>query len=98
MIYLNALTIVVYSFSKNAKRVSSLFRDRPITPANSIVYWTEYLIRHGEETNIRPTSAEASWTNHLMIDLGATLAVIIFVTWFFTRKIIQIMLLKLKQR
>lgn len=95
--YLNALKFGSYSFSKNAKRVSSLFHDRPITPTDSVVYWTEYLIRYSEEANIRPSSADASWTNHLMIDLGVTLIVIIFAIWFSTQKIVQKMLLKLNR-
>lgn len=81
------LTTYIFSFSENARRVSSLFRDRPITPADSVVYWTKYLIRHGAEANIRPLSADASWTSYFMMDMCAALVVTIFVLWCCARAV-----------
>ncbi|XP_025195624.1 UDP-glucuronosyltransferase 1-5-like [Melanaphis sacchari] len=78
------------SFSENAKRVSSLFRDRPMTPSESIVYWVEYLIRHGTEVNIQPLSADASWTSHFMLDICAALAAALLTLWFVTRAIVNV--------
>lgn len=82
------------SFSENAKRVSSLFRDRPMTPSASVVYWVEYLIRHRKEDNIRPSSADASWTSHFMLDIGAALVVAILILWSVTRAALRVVLNK----
>jgi len=30
----------------NAKAASEIFKDRPMSPEKSVVYWTEYVIRH----------------------------------------------------
>lgn len=76
-----------FSFSENAKRVSSLFRDRPMTPSESVVYWVEYLIRHGTEANIRPLSADSSWTSHFMLDICVALATALLILWFLKRAI-----------
>lgn len=34
------------TYSENAKTASERFRDRPLTPKQSVVFWTEYLARH----------------------------------------------------
>ncbi|KAL5243465.1 hypothetical protein ACI65C_010875 [Semiaphis heraclei] len=79
------------SFSENAKRVASLFRDRPMTPSESVVYWVDYLIRHGTEGNIRPSSADASWTSHFMLDMCAALLMTMMILWFVSRVVLQFM-------
>lgn len=76
------------SFSENAKHVSFMFRDRPLTPADSAVYWIEYLIRYGKDANTRPVSADASWINHFMIDMFVALLTTVFVLWFCARFIL----------
>ncbi|VVC25655.1 UDP-glucuronosyl/UDP-glucosyltransferase [Cinara cedri] len=73
------------SFSENAKRVSSLFQDRPMKPADSVVYWVEYFIRHGVSANIRPLSADATWTSHFMLDLLVVFAGAVIAVWFCSR-------------
>lgn len=82
------------SFSENAKRVSSLYRDRPMTPSESVVYWVEYLIRHGTGDDIRPTSADASWTSHFMLDLCAAMVTALLIIWFVTRAVLHVALNK----
>ncbi|XP_025411431.1 UDP-glucuronosyltransferase 2B1-like isoform X2 [Sipha flava] len=70
------------NFSENAKRVSTLFKDRPMSPSDSAVYWIEYLIRHGSEANVTPPSADASWTVHFMVDqLFVALSVLALALW-----------------
>lgn len=82
------------SFSENAKRVSSLFRDRPMTPSESVVYWVEYLIRHGTEANIRPSSADASWTCHFMLDMCVALTAPLLTLRFVARSVLHAVLKK----
>lgn len=33
-------------YRQNAKVVAERFHDRPMTPQQSVVYWTEYAVRH----------------------------------------------------
>ncbi|KAL5243466.1 hypothetical protein ACI65C_010876 [Semiaphis heraclei] len=82
------------SFSENAKRVASLFRDRPMTPSESVVFWIDYLIRHGTEGNIRPSSADASWTSHFMLDMCAALLVALLMLWSITSFVLHLILNK----
>jgi len=87
-------SIFVFSFSENAKRAASLFRDRPMTPSESVVFWVDYLIRHGTEGNIRPLSADASWTSHFMLDLCAALLVALLMLWFVSHVVLKLVLNK----
>lgn len=60
-----------------------------MTPSDSVVYWTEYLIRHGGAANIRPLAANESWISYFMIDLFAALTVTLLSIWFCARVVIR---------
>lgn len=38
--------LFIFSYLKNAKRASALFRDQPETPLQRAVFYMEYLVRH----------------------------------------------------
>jgi len=46
---------------KNSKIVSDRFRDRPMSPAESVVYWTEYVIRHKGAPHLKSHSLNLTW-------------------------------------
>ncbi|CAG7832969.1 unnamed protein product, partial [Allacma fusca] len=33
-------------YAKNMKVMSEIFRDRPMSPIETAVYWTEFVLRH----------------------------------------------------
>lgn len=91
--YNNIISITIndceISFTENARLVSSRFRDRPVSSARSVVYWTEYLIEHGDEAHITPLSADATWTCHFLMDLWTTITVICFTVMLCTRIVLS---------
>jgi glucuronosyltransferase len=56
--------------------VSRAFRDRPITPLNTAIFWTEYVIRHRGAPHMRSAALELSWYQYLLLDVIAVLFVI----------------------
>lgn len=66
-----------------------MFRDRPMSPENSVVYWTEYLIRHAKSSNFQLPATDASWASHFMMDLFAVFAGTIILSYFFIRIIVK---------
>ncbi|XP_046671751.1 UDP-glycosyltransferase UGT5-like isoform X3 [Homalodisca vitripennis] len=44
------------SYQENAKRVSSIVRDQPMSPADTVVFWVEYVLRHGGAPHLKLAS------------------------------------------
>ncbi|XP_050419837.1 UDP-glucosyltransferase 2-like [Adelges cooleyi] len=76
-------------YSCNAKKVSKIFRDRPISLKKSVVYWTEYVVRHNGSPHLKSKAFDLTWYEILLLDvLLACLTILLFVTYlcykFFT--------------
>ncbi|CAG7722579.1 unnamed protein product, partial [Allacma fusca] len=41
-------------YSTNMKSMSALFRDRPMNPIETGVYWTEFVLRHNSTKSLKP--------------------------------------------
>lgn len=54
---------------ENAKTVSQRFKDRPMTSAQSVVYWTEYIIRHKGAPNLMSYSYNLTWYQYFLLDI-----------------------------
>lgn len=64
------------SYKENAMAVSRAFRDRPMSPLNTAMFWTEYVIRHRGAPHMRSAALELSWYQYLLLDVIAVLFVI----------------------
>jgi glucuronosyltransferase len=53
--------------------MSELFRDRPQTPMETAIFWTEYVIRHGGAPHLRSVAVEMPWYQYLLLDVIAVL-------------------------
>ncbi|KAG8303495.1 UDP-glucosyltransferase 2-like [Homalodisca vitripennis] len=61
-------------YTQNMRRLSQQFRDRPMTPLQTAVYWTEYVIRHQGAPHLRPASVNLPLYQYLLLDVIAVLA------------------------
>nr|WIG62511.1 UDP-glucuronosyltransferase 2B2-like protein [Rhopalosiphum padi] len=48
-------------YAKNAKISSERFKDRPMSPAESVVYWTEYVVRHKGAPHLKSHALNLTW-------------------------------------
>ncbi|VVC25562.1 Hypothetical protein CINCED_3A018273 [Cinara cedri] len=55
-------------YAKNAKIASELFNDRPMSPQQSVVYWTEYVIRHKGAPHLKSQALNLTWYQYLLLD------------------------------
>lgn len=62
------------SYSAAAKKLSILFRDRPIQPLDSALYWIEYVVRHGGAPQLRSLAADLIWFEYYLLDVGLVIA------------------------
>jgi len=69
---LNSLVLylfVKYRYKQKAKELSEAFRDRPLSPLETAVYWTEYVIRHKGAPHLRFAAVGMPWYQYYLIDV-----------------------------
>jgi glucuronosyltransferase len=47
-----------------------------MSPLNTAIFWTEYVIRHGGATHMRSAALDLAWYQYLLLDVIAFLLVI----------------------
>ncbi|XP_067010963.2 UDP-glycosyltransferase UGT5 [Anabrus simplex] len=74
------------SYRENAKRISALFKDRPQSPLETAVHWTEYVIRHKGARHLRSAATDLYLFQYFLLDvLGVLLAglgCVVFAVWY----------------
>ncbi|GAB1860212.1 UDP-glucuronosyltransferase 1-9-like isoform X1 [Camponotus japonicus] len=92
---LDAFEKILYnrSYTKNMKRLSNEFRDRPVPPLDSAVWWIEYAARHPYGSLESPLRSQ-SWMEQNLIDIYAflflNLIVILSVILFALKKLFNL--------
>ncbi len=80
-------------YSETAKIVSSRFIDRPMTPQQSVVYWTEYAHRHQGAPHLRSSADELNILQLHSFDTMTVMliifAVILIADYFILKAIIK---------
>ncbi len=72
-------------YRDNMRQLSHIFQDRPMTPQQSVVYWTEYVIRHNGALHLRTAGADMPFYQYFLLDIlafvvaGATIVVFIII-------------------
>ncbi|XP_060842899.1 UDP-glucosyltransferase 2-like [Rhopalosiphum padi] len=65
-------------YMRNAKIASQRFKDRPMSPEQSVVYWTEYVIRHKGADHLKSHGLNLTWYQYFLLDVIAV--ILIFIT------------------
>ncbi|XP_065216417.1 UDP-glycosyltransferase UGT5-like [Planococcus citri] len=65
-------------YSINMKKVSEIFKDRPMSAMDTAIYWIEYVIRHKGAPHLRSAVADLHYYQYLLLDVIAFLLLVIF--------------------
>ncbi|XP_068156327.1 UDP-glycosyltransferase UGT5-like [Drosophila tropicalis] len=57
------------SYARNAKEISTRFRDQPMNPVDTAVWWTEYVLRHKGGPHMRIAEQDISFMKYYKLDL-----------------------------
>jgi glucuronosyltransferase len=76
-------------YSNNAKRLSNITKDRPMTPKETVVYWTEHVIRHQGGEHLKSVARHLNFIEYNLVDVYATLAVGILAIFFVFVKVLK---------
>ncbi|XP_069165918.1 UDP-glycosyltransferase UGT5-like [Procambarus clarkii] len=87
----NALIDIINDpkYKENMMRMSERMRDRPTSPRELAVFWTEYVIRHRGAPQLRSPAAQLSWVEFLMLDVLLLLFLALFLLLFILRRIFR---------
>lgn len=64
------------SYRENAQRLSEAYRDRPATPLETAVWWTEYIARGNGNPYLRSEGADLPWYQRHLIDVALVLIIV----------------------
>ncbi|KAL3270163.1 hypothetical protein HHI36_009220 [Cryptolaemus montrouzieri] len=66
-------------YKENAKKRSQIMTDKPTTPADSVNFWVEYVVRHKGAPHLRVAALELAWYQYLLIDVILFISVLLVV-------------------
>ncbi|XP_017001942.2 UDP-glucosyltransferase 2-like [Drosophila takahashii] len=64
-------------YSQAVKKFSTLFRDRPLTAKQTVVFWTEYVLRHRGASNLQSPAVHMSFIEIHNLDIYALILAIL---------------------
>jgi glucuronosyltransferase len=62
-----------YRYRDKAQRLSRIYRDQPLTPLQTAVFWTEYVIRHKGAPHMRSAVLDLTWYQYFLLDVMVVL-------------------------
>lgn len=77
---------------QNAKITSKIFKDRPMSPEKSVVYWTEYVIRHKGAPHLKSQALNLAWYQYFLLDIIVVFLIFIFVVLLIIFKLLKFIL------
>nr|XP_006819886.1 PREDICTED: 2-hydroxyacylsphingosine 1-beta-galactosyltransferase-like [Saccoglossus kowalevskii] len=77
------------SYKENAKKISAIHKDKPMSAGDTAVFWIEYVIKHGGQ-HLRAEAFNLSFIEYFLIDIAVFLIVVIAVVFFVLKKVITV--------
>ncbi|XP_037038185.1 UDP-glycosyltransferase UGT4-like isoform X2 [Bradysia coprophila] len=68
-------------YAKKIKMMSDRYRDQPLTPLETAIYWTEYVARHKGAPHIRSAGLDLSFFAYHSLDVFAAFFIAFYLAW-----------------
>lgn len=91
-IYFTEVSSSAFSYRENAQRLSKAYRDRPATPLETAVWWTEYIARGNGSPFLRSEGADIPWYQHHLIDVALVLIIVFAALIYIIFRLIKLLL------
>ncbi|XP_053963962.1 UDP-glucosyltransferase 2-like [Anastrepha ludens] len=77
----NGLQQLVYNstYRDTIKRISRIYRDRPMGPRETALYWIDYVIRHKGARHLRAAGLDLKWYQFYLLDVIALAVAVVVV-------------------
>lgn len=67
-------TVLKPEYKAGIERLQALFRDRPMSPMQTALFWTEYVLRHKGAPHLRTAAVHMPWYQYECLDVLLILA------------------------
>ncbi|XP_018351227.1 PREDICTED: UDP-glucuronosyltransferase 2A3-like isoform X2 [Trachymyrmex septentrionalis] len=84
------------SYHENAQRLSKAYRDRPATPMETAIWWTEYIARGNGRFYFRSDSTGLSWYQRHLVDITLVLIIVSIIFIYILFRLVKLLLLLLR--
>ncbi|XP_055836559.1 UDP-glucosyltransferase 2-like [Episyrphus balteatus] len=78
-------------YLETISKFSNLFRDRPLLPRESVIYWTEYVIRHRGAKHMQSPAVQMSFLQKNSLDVVGVLGLVLYLSYWVFRKILTVL-------
>ncbi|XP_030377797.1 UDP-glucuronosyltransferase 1-1-like [Scaptodrosophila lebanonensis] len=85
-------------FTENVKRFSQVYRDRPMTARQTVLYWTEYVLRHHGAPHLQSPVVHMSFIAAHNLDVYALIISLLLVFLFATKLVVRFIYRKFIKR
>lgn len=80
-----------FSFQQQTKDLSVRFRDRPMSPLETAVYWVEYVVRHKGAPFMKTAAVDMPFYQYYLLDVMLFLLVIFTVFFYIIYAILKVL-------
>ncbi|KAH8249378.1 hypothetical protein KR032_009104, partial [Drosophila birchii] len=87
-----------HKYSQAVGKFSSLYRDRPLTAKQSVLYWTEYILRHHGAPHLQSPAVHMNFVELYNLDLYVLLFSILVLLLIIVRLIVKAVWKKLRSK
>ncbi|KAH8409588.1 hypothetical protein KR222_008919, partial [Zaprionus bogoriensis] len=88
-------------YAEAVGKFSKLYRDRPLSARQAVIYWTEYVLRHKGAAHLQSPAVHMGFVAYHNLDVYALLAlvlsVLLFINWLIIRLIYRKLFVKPKK-
>lgn len=76
----------MFRYSDRAKVVSARYRDQPMKPLETAIYWVEYVARHKGAPHMHSAGQDMGWISYHNVDVYAILSLAAFSLFYLLLK------------
>ena len=76
-------------YKRNMERLSVITKERPVSPIDVALWWTDFVLRHDDLSTLRPRTEQLSWLQLRNLDVHALLLATIAASTFLVIQIVH---------
>lgn len=83
---------MIFRYTENVRKMSAIFRDKPMPTLDKAVYWVEYVMRHGGAHHLHSAAMRLTWYEYCSLDIFALFASILLFSIFICHYVSKLIL------
>lgn len=78
-----------FRYRENAKRLSKAFKDRPASPLETAIWWTEYVARGNGLPYVKSEAITMPWHERYLVDVYAVLLLLFLLALYVQYRVVK---------